>query len=117
MRASPHPLVVGIFRDQHLAYAACQELRHAGFRPDEIRVLGDKPAILDRAGSAGPANAAKSDLFAILTKEGVSGEEASYYQQEHEAGRILVVVDSSGHEQLAHDILYQHGAYDATARP
>jgi uncharacterized protein (TIGR02271 family) len=44
-------------------------------------------------------------------------EEATYYQRELESGRIIVTVQSYGHQQQAHDILYHFGAYYARTDP
>ncbi len=36
MAVNEHPTVVGVFRDRTLAEQTIQELRHAGFRDDQI---------------------------------------------------------------------------------
>ncbi len=40
MATTESPVKLGVFRDRALAEQAVEELRHAGFRDDEIRVWG-----------------------------------------------------------------------------
>ena len=40
MTTTDQPLIVGVFRDRALAKQAIEELRHVGFRDDEILVNG-----------------------------------------------------------------------------
>ncbi len=57
--------------------------------------------------------AAAGSLIGALTQMGVPEEEARYYQNEFEAGRILVTVYAPGHQREVVDILRRNGAYDA----
>lgn len=121
MATSESPIVIGVFRDHHLAEQAVDELRHAGFRDDQIRVSGQGAAtggFLDTLMSklSGHENGPGSFLDTLLA-EGVPRDEAEYYQHEYEAGRTIVTVESYGHQQEASDILYHYGAYNAYADP
>lgn len=40
MATTNSPLVIGVLRDRALVEYAVKELRHAGFRDDEMRVWG-----------------------------------------------------------------------------
>jgi hypothetical protein len=40
MATPESPVKIGVFRDRSVAEHAVKELRHAGFRDDEIRVWG-----------------------------------------------------------------------------
>jgi len=119
MAITESPIVVGIFRDRALANQAIDELRHAGFRDDEISLAGQKPGnLLDNLAERHSGQVAANDrLHEKLVSKGISEEEANYYQDQLEAGCSIVLVESYGHQQKAHDILYRSGAYDASARP
>ena len=125
MATPARPIVIGIFRDRALADQAIAELRQAGFRDDEISVAGHAaPArgLLDRlvdtlVGQDTGQDAGADRLHEALRGKGVSGDEAIYYQHELEAGRALVLVKSSSHQQEARALLHSYGAYDVSARP
>jgi uncharacterized protein (TIGR02271 family) len=115
---SEHPIVVGIFRDRALAQQAVDELRHVGFRDDQISLLGQGTSaggLVDTIVSkfSGQGNATDHWHDDLLT-HGVPEEEAHYYQREAEAGRAIVIVQSYGHLQEAKDILHNYGAYNAS---
>lgn len=119
MAITESPIVVGIFGDHTQAHQAIEELRHAGFRDDEIS-LEEKTSgnLLDHLVSRLSSQETANDrLPEKLMSKGIPEEEANYYQDELEAGRSLVFVESYGHQQEAHEILYRSGAYDASARP
>lgn len=119
MAITESPIVVGIFRDSALAHQAIEELRHAGFRDDEISQAGQMSGnLLDHlAGRLSRQEATNDRLHEELVSKGIPEEEANYYQDQFEDGRSIVLVESYGHQQEAHDILYRCGAYDASARP
>lgn len=119
MATTDSPTVVGVFRDRTLAEHAVKELRHAGFRDDEMWVWeqgvsqnGFLESLLHtRSGQA----TEPGGIAASLQNLGVASEEADYYQREVEAGRSVIAVRSYGHRQEASDILYRTGAYDSQA--
>ncbi len=116
METTESPFVVGIFRDHALAEQAIDELRHAGFRNDQIWSAGQGGGLLTSLKSrlAGSENEALEDR---LIEEGVPDEDAQYYQRELDAGRSMVVVQSHGHQQEARAILDRFGAYHAGTNP
>ncbi len=103
MATTQNPIVVGLFRDFPLAEQAIDELRHAGFRANEIKLVGQK-------------NAPGTFPDELMSK-GVPANEAEYYQQQLNAGRMAVIVESYGHQQQAREILYRYGASDASFLP
>ena len=117
MAITESPLVLGIFRDRTLAEQAIEELRHAGFRDDQVRLAGQSaPAggLLDHlASTLSGQQATDGKLPEELVRKGVPQDEADYYQHELDAGRAVVLVESYGHQQQARDILQRYGAYDA----
>jgi uncharacterized protein (TIGR02271 family) len=120
MATTERPIVLGVFRDRALAKQAIDELRHAGFRDDEISVDGQAAragGLIDHLASMLTGHeAGDGKLSDELVSKGVPENEASYYQHELEAGFTIVAVESYGHQQEARDILHRFGAYDASSR-
>jgi uncharacterized protein (TIGR02271 family) len=117
MATTNSPLVIGVFRDRALVDHAVKELRHAGFRDDEMRVWGQGisqgkflESLLNKWSGQETEPEGVADSLENL---GVTNEEVDYYQREVEAGRSIVAVRSYGHQQEASDILHRAGAYDA----
>ena len=121
MPTTESPIVVGVFRDHALAEQAIDELRHAGFRDDEIRLAGQTAragGLLDHLASTLVGHeAADGRLPDELVSKGIPQDEADYYQQQVEAGRTVLMVESYGHQQQARDILHHFGAYNVGSRP
>ena len=119
MATTERPIVLGVFRDRALAKQAIDELRHAGFRDDEISVDGHAAragGLLDHlANTLTGHEAADGKLSDELVSKGVPENEADYYQRQLEAGSTVVAVESYGHRQEAGDILHRFGAYDASS--
>ncbi len=119
MATTERPMVLGVFRDRSLAQQAIDELRHAGFRDDEISVNGHAAragGLIDHLASAITGHeAANGQLSAELVSKGVPENEADYYQHELEAGATVVAVESYGHQQQAQNILHRFGAYDSSS--
>ena len=115
---------IGVFRDRSLAEQAIHDLKNAGFRDEQISLLGHntggglfglfgRHAEQEQMTNKDAAQNQPSELPQELS--GVPLDQAPFYQQELNAGHSLVVVRSDGQQQQAHDILYRHGAYDAGA--
>lgn len=62
--------------------------------------------------STAAAGAAAVGLAGALAGLGVSHEEASYYESEFHAGRIVVAVTARGRELEAREIMKRYGGYD-----
>jgi len=58
--------------------------------------------------------AAIATVIGALVGMGIPEEEATYYEGEFKAGRILVTVHANGRADEARAILLRHGAYDRT---
>ena len=120
MAMTEESMVIGVFRDHALAEQAMDELRHAGFRNDQMNLLGH---------TSGNALGGIMNLFARkndtpdtvaaapneLASSGIAQADMPFYQQELEAGNYVVTVQPHGHQQEAYTILHRFGAYDATA--
>ena len=120
MAMTEESMVIGVFRDHALAEQAINELRHAGFRNDQINLLGHTSGnalggimnLFSRKNDTPETVAAAPNE---LASSGIEQGDMPFYRQELEAGHFVVTVQPYGHQKQARDILYQHGAYDATA--
>src|SRR5579863_7018420 len=117
MATTESPVNIGVFRDRTLAEQAVEELRHVGFRDDEIRVWGkgaSSGGFLDSLFSKlSGQEIGDGSISSSLVNLGVPQEEADYYQHESESGHSIVAVRSFSHQQEASGILYRFGAYNA----
>jgi uncharacterized protein (TIGR02271 family) len=120
MTMTEHPIVVGVFRDRVLEARAIDELHQAGIRDEDISVMGHAaPAggLLDRLVSKlMESETERRTRLDELVSKGMSQDEAHYYQQEVEAGRFVVIIESPNRQQEARDILHRYGASDAHTR-
>jgi uncharacterized protein (TIGR02271 family) len=113
METAENPVVIGVFRDNRLAEDAIAELRHAGFRDDQIRqARHEGSSLLNQFMNklAGHEDSS-GHLTDTLVAMGAPPEEATYYQYEYDQGHTVVAVESDGHQQVAKEILSRFGAY------
>ena len=119
MVMSERSTVVGVFTEDIYAELAADELRRVGFSDDEISV--SKPGA-----ATGGFMASLKSLFSgqettsVATRDdfmrmGVPEQDASYYQDELDAGRTIVLVRVAGQQQEVSEILRNKGAL--TSRP
>ncbi|HZR39020.1 MAG TPA: hypothetical protein VFB12_02805 [Ktedonobacteraceae bacterium] len=54
-------------------------------------------------------------FLGAFTRMGIPEEQARYYEREFKAGRTIVTVQTTDHQQEAMDMLHQHGAYHVQA--
>jgi len=90
---------VGLFQSEMEAQQAMNDLQQSGFSNDQIRYS------VHRGGTG-----IRDQLMGL----GLTEQEASYYNQEFEAGRTVVFVNGPGQQQEAFDILRRNGGYDAS---
>lgn len=102
MTNSDTPIVVGVFEDLAQAQKAMNELQRAGVSNEQIRYS------VRGATSTGILN----DLLAL----GVPQDEASYYENEFESGRTIVMVKAPERQREARVILHRYGAYNGSGR-
>jgi hypothetical protein len=119
MVMSERSTVVGVFTEDIYAELAADELRRVGFSDDEISV--SKPGA-----ATGGFMASLKSLFSgqettsVATRDnfvrlGVPEQDASYYQDELDAGRTIVLVRVAGQQKEVSEILRNKGAL--TSRP
>ncbi len=89
--------VMGVFADDAQAQQAMNDLQQAGFSSDQIRYS------VRRGGSG---------ITDSLENLGLPEQEATFYNQEFEAGRTVVMVMTNDRQQEAYDILRRYGGYD-----
>lgn len=118
MAMTEEPMVVGVFRDHALAEQAMNELRHAGFKNEQINLLGHTSGnalggIMNLFSSKSTATVAAAPNE--LASSGLPQGDIGFYERELGAGHFVVTVQPYGHQKDALDILHRHGSYDATA--
>jgi uncharacterized protein (TIGR02271 family) len=115
MEHAEPPFAIGVFRDRALAKQAADELRHVGFRDDQIWLPGSGSptgGVLDGFVHRLVGDDNHQGLDA-LAGQGLSPSEIDYYQRELDAGHAVVVVQAYSRRREAQDILNRFGAYDA----
>src|SRR5947207_1023486 len=89
--------VMGVFADNAQAQQAMDDLLRTGFSRDQIRYS------VRRSGTG---------ITDSLENLGLPEQEATFYNQEFEAGRTVVMVMTNDRQQEAYDILRRCGGYD-----
>src|SRR6266567_6136011 len=119
MSVTPSSTIVGIFTDRSMAEQAMQALYDAGFTHEQIlySVPGTSGGILEDIKSLFTGTSTSGgNLANDLTSMGLSDEEAGYYANEYNNGKIILAVSAKGREQEAMNILHQYGAYNSQTR-
>src|SRR5947209_497667 len=120
MATTQQSTVVGVFEDRAMAEQAVAELRQAGFNDNQISFSGHGAStggILSGLKSLFSKQATAEDhVFDDLVGMGMPQEDATYYQQEYEAGRSIVAVTGGSRMPEAATILSRYGAYSANRR-
>ncbi|HEX6554743.1 MAG TPA: hypothetical protein VF026_18400 [Ktedonobacteraceae bacterium] len=117
MATNQRSLVVGVFTDRGSADVAIEELQQAGFNSDLLTLSHG------RGGLAGglrnlfsKLRGQEESIVDELKRMGVPEEEARYYQNELDNGRIIVTVQADGRQEEVRPILERNGAYDFNTR-
>jgi hypothetical protein len=118
MQTNEQSTMVAVFVGREQANQAIDNLRHAGFSYEQIRLV--------EQGANGFAESLKS-LFTGRTttttdsaddwmRIGVPEQDAHHYQSELDAGRSIVLIKAVTNPEQALTILRQSGAYDLAFR-
>lgn len=99
---APTTIVAGVFSQEAQARRALDALKNDGFDYDQIGVASRQQT--------------SANLLQEFQALGVPQDRASYYNQEYQAGRIVVSVRPDGREQEALSILRSNGGYDYDQR-
>ncbi len=117
MATTPRSLIVGVFTDGVQADLALDQLQQEGFNSDLLSLSHQQ------GGRSGVKNLfsklpeQQGSIVDELKRLGLPEEEARYYQNELDAGRLIVTVQADGRQQDAREILESNGAYDIHTRP
>jgi Heat induced stress protein YflT len=68
--------------------------------------------VLAAIAASAAVGAAGGVIAGALTGLGISDEEAAYYTEEFNKGRVLVVVEAKERSALAHELLLKHNSYN-----
>ena len=107
--------ILGVFDEPAMADQAIDALQTAGFSSNQIHGAGQHSS---GGFMAGIKNFFSGDDAVSGTQSSdmkgmeVSDEEASYYEQQSQAGHRVVAVQANGREQEAAEILRANGAYN-----
>ena len=110
--------MIAIFADRDQANRAIDNLRHAGYSYDQIRLVeqGTNSFIEDLKslfkGQAATSTNSADDWMRI----GVPEQDAHNYQRELDAGRSIVLIKAFDNPEQALSIMRQSGAYDLNFR-
>jgi len=113
-RKYPLSTVMGVFVDYEQADKAIDELRHANFSYERIRVVKRGTGrFVDTlkglfTGQATMASSTSNDLVQM----GMPEYEAHYYQYELDSDHVLVIMNADDRPESAFSIMRQNGAFD-----
>lgn len=110
--------LIGVFTDRGQADAAIDQLQEAGFSSEQLSLSHRQGVLAGRLKhlfSKHPGQ--EGSIVDELKRLGVPEDEARYYQNELDAGRIIVTVQADGRQEDARAILESNGAYDINTRP
>lgn len=115
---SPFSTVIGVFPALDQAERAIDELRHAHFSYDRIRLVerGTGSFFDPLKGMFTGQAAVTSNTADNLIKMGLPEYEARHYQSELDAQHVLVMMNADERPEDAFNIMRQSGAFDINAR-
>jgi len=116
MATTQRSLVVGVFTDRGEADTAIEQLQQAGFNSD-LLTLSHRRGVGGLKNLFSKLRGQEESIVDELKRLGVPEEEAQYYQNELDAGRIVVTVQADGRQEEARSILESNGAYDFNTHP
>ena len=118
MTTSEYSTMIAVFANRDQANQAIDNLRHAGFSYDQIRLVEHGTnAFVESLKSLFTGQAATSTNSADdWMRIGVPEQDAHHYQSELDAGRSIVLIKAVGSPEQALSIMRQSGAYDITSR-
>ena len=98
MTTTGNPIIAAIFQNEDQARQAMNDLQQAGFSNDQIRYS------VHRGGTG---------ITDSLVNLGLSQQDADYYNNQFEAGRTIVTVNTNDRQQEAYNILTSDGGQSA----
>lgn len=118
MTTSEQSTMIAIFANREQANLSIDNLRHAGYNYDQIRLVENgSSSFVDNLKSLftnqAPTTTNSADDWMRI---GVPEQDANQYQTELEAGRDIVLIKSLPNPEQALNIMRQSGAYDISVR-
>lgn len=114
---SEYSTMIAVFASDDQANQAIDNLRHAGYGYDRIRLVERSTSnFVDNLKSLFSQVAATATSPNDWMRIGVPEQDAHQYQSELDAGRCIVLVKAIDNPERALGILRQSGAYDLSTR-
>jgi hypothetical protein len=116
--ASENSTMIAVFADRDRANQSIDNLRHAGYSYDQIRLVdnGSNSFMQDLKSLFTGQTTAMTNSPDDWMRIGVPEQDARNYQNELNAGRSIVLLKAIGNPEQALSILHQSGAYDIAFR-
>ena len=115
--AIEHSTTIAVFADQEQANKAIDDLRHAGYSYDQIRLVRrGSNSFTESLKSLFSQTAATTNSPDDWMRIGVPEQDARNYQSELDAGRSIVLIKAVDNPEQALSIMRQSGAYDIVSR-
>jgi len=109
--------MIAVFTDHELANKAIDDLRHAGYSYDQIRMLQrGSNSFMENFKSLFSQTAATTSSPDDWMRIGVPEQDARNYQSELDAGRSIVLIKAVDNPEQALSIMRQNRAYDIVSR-
>jgi hypothetical protein len=115
------PVLVGIFDGHAQADKAMEEIYRIGVTPEFITYAAGVDntksdniwgAVRNFVSDETHGHERSQRLIDDLMGRGLTGEEARYYNREHEVGKTIIAVKSGADAEMVQTILNSNGAYD-----
>lgn len=115
---SERSTMIAVFAGRDQANLAIDNLRHAGYSYDQIRLVerGTNSFIDDLKSLFTGQTTATTNSADDWMRIGVPEQDARTYQSELDAGRSIVLIKALGSPEQALSIMRQSGAYDIATR-
>lgn len=135
MATTEHIPVVGVFTEAAQVDLAVNALMQAGIPNERIKLArsenspdsfvgvsqfgtGSVPVgFTDRVKNLFSGEKSTKGIVDDLTKIGIPEDEARYYQDQLDLGRIIMTIEAGDRREVVLGILHQYGAYDVSTRP
>ncbi len=111
-------MMISVFADRDQANLAIDNLRHAGYSYDQIRLVerGSNSFVESIKSLFTGQSTATTNSPDDWMRIGVPEQDARNYQNEIDAGRSIVLIKSVNNPEQALSIMRQSGAYDIVTR-
>ena len=118
MPTNEQSTIIAVFVNRDQANQAIDNLRHAGFSYEQIRLVehGTNSFVESLKSLFTGQTTATTNSADDWMRIGVPEQDAHHYQSELDAGRSIVLIKAVGNPEQALSILRQSGAYDIATR-